>query len=160
MQTTVIFDIDTGMLKTLWNHREATQQVRRKTLEQECNDTGRKIEQLLDRIIDTDSPLVAKALEKRIDDLQSKKLVIEEKLGNCGRPIRPYEEMYRTSLRFLQEPHKIWAFGRFEDKRAVLKLAFTDRLTYVRNEGYRTPDLSLPFRLLGDDFGQNLKMAP
>ena len=149
----------TGMFKTLWNHREATQQARQKTLEQESNDTGRKIEQLLDRIIDASSPMVAKALEKRIDDLQSQKLVIEEKLGNCGRPIRPYDEMYRTSLRFLQEPHKIWALGRFEDKRAVLKLAFTDRLTYARNEGYRTPDLSLPFKLLGDNMGQESKMV-
>ena len=141
----------TDMFKTLWDHREAMQHARRKTLKQECNDTQRKIDQLLDRIVDADSPLVAKALEKRINDLQNQKIVIEEKLSN--------EEMYRTSLRFLKEPHKIWAFGRFEDKRAVLKLTFTDRLTYVRNEGYRTPDLSLPFKMLGDDFGQNIRLA-
>ena len=102
---------------------------------------------------------MAKALEKRINALQSQKLVIEEKMSSCGRPIRPYDEMYRTSLKFLQEPHKIWANGRFEDKRAVLKLAFTDRLTYVRNEGYRTPDLSLPFKMLGNDFDQKKRMA-
>jgi len=158
--TRSLMAVASDMFKTLWNHREASQQMRRKTLEQESNDTGRKIEQLLDRIVDADSPLVAEALEKRIDDLQTKKLVIEEKLNNCGRPIRPYDEMYRTSLKFLQEPYRIWANGRFEDKRAVVKLAFTDRLTYIRNEGYRTPDLSLPFKLLGDDFGQENKMVP
>jgi hypothetical protein len=32
----------------------------------------------------------------------------------------------------------------------VLKLAFGDRLTYVRNEGFRTPDLALPFKVLAD----------
>ena len=61
---------------------------------------------------------------------------------------------------FLQETHKIWACGRFEGKRAVLKLTFTDRLTYVRSERYRTPDLSLPFKLLGDNTGQKMLMVP
>ncbi len=150
----------TDMFKILWNHREASQQVRRKTLAQESNDTERKIEQLLDRIVDADSPLVIKALEKRINDLQSNKLLIEEKLSQCGRPVRPYDEMYRTSLQFLKKPHEIWANGRFEDKRAVLKLTFTDRLTYVPKQGYRTPDLSLPFRVLGDSFGHESKMVP
>ena len=150
----------TDMFKTLWDHREATQNTRRKTLKQECNEAQRKIDQLLDRIIDADSPLVAKALEKRIDELQKQKLVMEEKLSCCGRPLKTYDEMYRTSIRFLQEPHKIWAYGRFEDKRAVLKLTFTDRLIYVRNQGYRSPDLSLPFKLLGDNLGQNMKMVP
>ena len=147
------------MFETLWDHREATQHARRKTLEQESNNNRRKIDQLLDRIVDADSPLVAKALEKRIDELQSRQHVIEEKMSRCGRPIRSYDEMYRTALQFLAQPHKMWAHGRFEDKRAVLKLTFTDRLTYVRNEGYRTPDLSLPFRLLGDDFGQKVEMV-
>ncbi|WP_090334675.1 zinc ribbon domain-containing protein [Nitrosomonas sp. Nm51] len=32
------------MFKTLWKHREATQQARQKTLEQERDDTGRKID--------------------------------------------------------------------------------------------------------------------
>ncbi|HUE84502.1 MAG TPA: hypothetical protein VMO26_00340 [Vicinamibacterales bacterium] len=32
----------------------------------------------------------------------------------------------------------------------MLKLAFADRLTYARNEGFRTPDLALPFKVLAD----------
>ncbi len=102
----------------------------------------------------------AKALEKRVKELQSKKLVIEEKLSRCSLPLKTYDEMYRASLQFLQEPHKIWVYGRFEDKRAVLKLTFTDRLIYVRNQGYRTTDLSLLFSLLEDNSGQNIKVVP
>jgi len=150
----------TDMFKVMWNHREATQQVRRKTLEQESRDIECKIEQFLDQIVDSDSPLVVKALEKRINKLQSNQHVIEEKLSQCGRPIKPYDEMYRTSMKFLEKPHEIWVHGRFEDKRAVLKLAFTDRLSYVRNEGYRTPDLSLPFRVLDGHLGQEKEMVP
>ncbi len=148
------------MFKTLWKHREATQQTRRETLKQERDNTQRKMDQLLDRIVEADSPLVSKALEKKVDDLQSQKLVIEEKISNCGRPIKTHNEMYRTALQFLQEPHKLWINGRFEDKRAVLKLAFTDYIIWDRKGLYRTPDLSLPFKLLGDDFTQNMQVVP
>ncbi len=99
--------VATDMFKTLWNHREATQFLRRKTLIQENEKIQCKIDQLLDRIVDADSPLVAKALEKRIGELQKYKLVIEEKLGRCEEPVRPYDEMYRTSLQFFKEPYKI-----------------------------------------------------
>jgi len=37
-----------------------------------------------------------------------------------------------------------------EDKRAVLRLAFEAKLPYNRNEGFRTAQTALPFRLLGD----------
>ena len=155
-----LVDAANSIFKMLWNHREASLHSRRKTLEQESKAIERKVEQALDNIVEVTSPRAVQAFEKRIDDLQGKKLLIEEKLAQCGRPLRPYNEMYRTALQFLQDPHKIWAYGRFEDKRAVLKLAFTDRLTYVRNEGYRTPDLSIPFKALGDFYGEKMQMVP
>src|SRR6185312_14718371 len=35
-------------------------------------------------------------------------------------------------------------------KRTVLKLAFTERLAYTRNEGFRTAIPALPFKMLAD----------
>jgi hypothetical protein len=60
------------------------------------------------------------------------------------------DETLRTSLDFLANPCNLWASERLEHKKAVLKLAFADRLTYVRNEGFRTPNLALPFKVLAD----------
>jgi site-specific DNA recombinase len=148
------------MFEALWNHREASQQVHKETLEKQIQATEGKVDKLLERIVEAESPLVVKAFEKKIHKLQDNQRVMEEKIGQCGRPLRPYDDMYRTSLQFLENPHKIWALGRFEDKRAVLKLAFANRLTYVRNEGYRTPDLSMPFKVLGNFFGHENKMVP
>jgi hypothetical protein len=34
-----------------------------------------------------------------------------------------------------------------------------DRLTYVRNEGFRTPDLALPFKVLADLKSPKSKLA-
>jgi len=53
-------------------------------------------------------------------------------------------------LNFLANPWNLWASERLEHKKAVLKLAFVDRLAYVRNEGFRTPDLALPLKVLAD----------
>jgi hypothetical protein len=41
----------------------------------------------------------------------------------------------------------------------VLKLAFAERLTYTQNEGFRTPDLSSPFKALGFFNMQGLAVA-
>ena len=92
--------------------------------------------------------------------LEDKQRVIDEKIANCGRPVRPYDEMYRIAMEYLANPHKLWALGGFEEKRIVLKLTFTDRLTWDRKGMYRTANLSLPFKVLDDFLGQNIKMVP
>ncbi len=35
-----------------------------------------------------------------------------------------------------------------EDRRAVLKLVFAKNLPYMRNEGYRNAEITLPFKVL------------
>ncbi len=149
-----------AMFKALWQHREGSQFARQQTLNREGQKIGKKIEQLLDKVVEADSPLVVSACEKKIKELENDKRVIDEKIVQCGRPIKPYEQMYRTSMEFLQNPHKLWACGGFEDKRAVLKLVLCGHIIYDREHGYRTPDLSLPFKMLGDFCEQNAAMVP
>ena len=55
--------------------------------------------------------------------------------------------------------HRVWVSERLEDKRTVLKLAFADKLAYVRNDGFRTPDLALPFKVLADLSGGKNRLA-
>ncbi len=148
------------MFKALWTHRETSQQIYKKTLEKQTKVIEKKINDLLDRIVEAESSVVVKAFEKKIHGLENDQRVIEEKMGQCGRPLRHFDDMYRTSMVFLENPHKIWAFGGFEDRRAVLKLTLAERLVYERNKGYRTPDLSLPFKMLEGVSGGKNKMVP
>ena len=71
--------------------------------------------------------------------------------------MRSFDETVRTTLDFLSNPWKLWASGRLEDRRAVLKLAFADRLVYSRNEGVRTANTTLPFKVLGVFWGVKAK---
>ena len=154
-----LFKVARAMLEELWNHRLHSQKARRQSLEAESRKIDRKIEQLLDRLVDTESATVINSYENRIERLEKDKLVIAEKIAACGRPVRSFDETVRTALDFLSNPWKLWASGRLEDRRAVLKLAFADRLVYSRNEGVRTAKTTLPFKALGSFCGGENKMA-
>jgi site-specific DNA recombinase len=79
--------------------------------------------------------------------LEQRKTVCEEKAVPCVAPKRDHDETFRKALEFLAGP---WNFGesnRLEDKRAVLNVTFGGLLKYDRESGFRTPDLSLMFRM-------------
>jgi len=95
-------------------------------------------------------PSVISTYENRIRQLEERRIELNERIANCGRPLRRFDETLRTLLDFLENPWNLWASERLEHKKAVLTLAFTDRLSYVRNEGFRTPALALPFKVLED----------
>jgi len=105
----------------------------------------KEINQLLDRILDASSPRVVQAYEKRIDELENQKLVLEEKLQKSTAPKHSFEEILELSVKFLTNPYKIWASGRFNLRRMMLKLVFADRLLYCKKEGYRTEKITLIF---------------
>ena len=157
--TETVFTLARAMFEELWNHRLATQANQSQSLEAEIGKIERKINQLLDRIIEAETPTVIRAYESKISAMETQKLEMQEKISQCGRPIRGFDETLRTALGFLGNPHKLWASERLEDKRAVLKLTFADRLAYVRNEGFRTANLALPFKALADFSGGNGQMA-
>ena len=148
------------MFKMHWDHYAVSQQARQKSLEECVLQLDQKIEKSLERILEAESSTVIKRLEKHIDQLEDSKRVVAEKIANCGRPVRPFDEMYRTSIQFLTNPRRLWAGGRLEEQKAVLKLVLTDRITYVRGEGYRTPKFSLPFRVLEGFLCQENQMVP
>ena len=127
------------MFRGLWDHCVTAQAARKDVFVKEGKKIDRTIEGLLDRIVEAESASVIKAFEKRIETLQKEKLVIEEKIAGASRPVKPYNEMYRTALSYLSKPHKLWASGGFTEKRAALKLTFAQSLIWDRIGAYRTP---------------------
>ena len=89
----------------------------------------------------------------------AQKLVLREKIANCGKPIASFDQTYRTAMGFLENPQKLWASDQLEDRRAVPKLVFADKLTYSKKEGYRTAKITLPFKTLSDFCDCNSEMV-
>ena len=73
--------------------------------------------------------------------------------------VKGFDESFRTALEFIANPWNLWENGSLDDKRIVLKLTLATHLQYDWNEGVRTPELSLPFKVLEDDFDREKVMA-
>ena len=89
------------------------------------------------------------AYEKRIEKLEMEKLVLSEKITEKTKPTRSFAEMFELSLEFTANPWKPWESGHLTLKRTVLRLAFSEQITYSRNTGLRTPQVSVPFGFFG-----------
>jgi site-specific DNA recombinase len=145
-----LFNLAFALLRDLWNEKLTSSGNLTTALQTEVMEIERKIDQLLDRIVDTTSDSVVAAYEKRIRDLEMRKAIAQEKIASSAAPRVSFGETYRTAFDFLANPWKLWRSERLEDRRAVLRLAFADRLAYARNEGYRTAKISIPFKMIGD----------
>ena len=157
--TRELFELAAATFRDSWNGQLAKAAMRKTELKRELTDIDKKIDAMLDRIVDAESRTVAAAFEKRVDELEVRKLLIAENIAKCGTPVRDYDETFRTAMGFLSNPWNLYTSERIEDKRAALKLTFPHQLRYHRESGFRTPDLSLPFKVLGDDFSDEMVMA-
>ncbi|MEO1703695.1 MAG: hypothetical protein AAFR71_16740 [Pseudomonadota bacterium] len=117
-------------------------------------------EQLLDRLVATNSESVIAAYENRIEEIDRKKIKIADQSRQTSKPNGTFKEIYRTAFAFLANPWNLWVSDRLEDKRAVAKLVFADTLIYKRNQGYRTAKTSNVFRLLEDFTVEKSEMVP
>jgi site-specific DNA recombinase len=154
-----MYDLTHKLFQKAWSLQSENVNVQRQSAQKALREAEQKIENMLDRIVDASSASVVAAYESRIEKLEREKLVLREQLENEQQNHRPFGEMFKLTMLFLANPHKVWKLGRLEHKRAVLKLTFADRLEYDRNTGFQTPKFSSIFRLLGDKNSPNLQMA-
>lgn len=157
--TEALFRVAARMFEELWDYRLSQAKGQAKALVAELAKVEKQIGHYLERILDVSVPAVISAYEDRVRKLEEDKLLIKEKMANAGQPKAGFEQSLRTALVFLSSPWNLWSSERLEDRKAVLKLAFAKPLHYRRNEGFRTADLSLPFKILTQISGDNGEMA-
>lgn len=143
-----LVELANAMFRDLWDHRARQVKERRAALKLEPAAVEKKIDQFLNRIVDTDSPTVISAYELKIGELEREKLSLTEHIAKCGTPARGYDEVFQTAMAFLANPWNLWETGRLEDRRAMLKLVFPGHLVYARKTGLQTPEISMPFKAL------------
>ena len=157
--TEQLFEVASMMFEDIWNHHLASGQERVKDMRKQLAQIDKQVEQLLDRIVDAQSATVVNAYEARIQKLEEEKAILSDNMVETGRPKRDFDDSLRTALQFLSSPWKLWVSDRLEDKHAVLKLTFADRIAYHRKEGFRTAETTLPFKVLEGFCGGKNRMA-
>jgi site-specific DNA recombinase len=86
--------------------------------------------------------------ENKLKILHDQKVMLREKIENYGRILPDFDETFRTAFTFVSNPCDLWSSTRLEDKRAVLKLVFAEKLSYHPTHGFRTTKSTLPFNKL------------
>ena len=148
-----------AMFKNAWDQRMAQAQAGVTSLKRDVARIEKQIDGLLDRIVEASLPSIVAAYETRLAKLETEKLVAEEKLTKGVQPKHSYDELFELATTFLASPWKLWNSGHLTLRRTVLKLAFTNRITYHRKTGLRTPQTTLPFKVLEGLSGQKCLMA-
>ncbi len=138
-----------AMFADCWTRQAETAKVSATAARSEISAIERKIETLSERIVEARAPAVIQAYESQIEKLSGQRADLAEIAAKATPPKGRFEDVYRTALDFLSNPHKLWVSGQYELQRLVLRLAFTGRIQYARNDGYRTAPIAEPLRLAG-----------
>jgi hypothetical protein len=86
------------------HHIGKTDAARKQSLKTELAKIERQIEQLLERVTETSVAAVAVRYENCIQQLNEEQVLIKERIANCGRPLKSFDESLRTSLVFSRKP--------------------------------------------------------
>ncbi len=148
------------MFKKIWEHLTNYASHRKQALEAKLSAKEREVQKLLDLVVEASIPDVVSAYEQKIKICRDEQVILREKMAQCGTPLKTFDENYRTAMQLFANPLNLWNSEHYEHKRAVLKMAFSERLVYVRGEGYRTAVNTSPFAALRGIEEGKIEMAP
>ena len=138
-----------AMFKDAWNQRLAQASEIAKTCERDLAGVEKQIATVLDRIVSASSHAVITAYEKRIAELERQKIALTERKAAGSNRSGSFEQTLELALRFLANPYQIWRNGNLEVRKMVLKLTFAEHLAWCPDQGFRTPQTTVPFGILG-----------
>jgi hypothetical protein len=138
----------TAMFHYIWDAQRAQAKDILASGKREAARLDSEIEAVLDRIMTASNASIIRRYEDKVEDLEKKKAIPVENLAKQVEPKDAYDEKLELALKFLTNPWKLWASGNVVVRRLVLKLALAGPLQYCRNEGARTPEISMPFKVL------------
>ncbi|RWK29822.1 recombinase family protein, partial [Mesorhizobium sp.] len=160
--TSDLIELAETTFRDIWQQRAASSKERKAALQRVLGNIERSINQIIDRIAATSDQGLIAVYEKRLSELQRDKVAQAEKAETAANSLPDFDDTLRTALQFLSSPWKLWDTGRLEDRRAVLKLVFSKHLHYDEDEGFRTAETTLPFKVLAtlrDEVGNLVPLA-
>lgn len=124
--------------------KEETSLLRRK------NELESEIASLIEKGGKVTSSIVSRQYEKQIETLATELEAIEEETGKEYDFTVPNRTALDQVMKVLQSPYSVWSSYDTRRKQRFFSFIFESNLLYSRNEGYRTPNYSLPIRIFED----------
>ena len=99
-----------------------------------------QMDQFMDKIVECESPVAAKAYERKIEQLEKERLIMVDRLENGFKLKASASQLLELYWDFLSNPCKLWDSGDIGLRKLVLRLTFLEPIPYCRKTGYRAPD--------------------
>ncbi|BBO27497.1 resolvase [Alteromonas sp. I4] len=143
-----LFHLIKRMCEMQWKNRGVLDAENVDALKREREAIDEKIRTLVTRILETQTQSLINVYENTVRELEQKKLEIDDKLANSREDLPDFEECFGTAFEFLANPYQRWSES-FSDKRVVLRMAFTERMSYDIDNGFvGTAPIAQPFRIV------------
>ncbi len=128
-----------------WGRRNLDVETVRKERQRKLDEIQKQMDVYLDAVGRCQSPTVLKKIEEEVELLEVKRL----RLGGRISRAKPYNFEHALSLviDFLKDPSQRWRTGDLAMRRLVLRLVFSEPLTYDREKAFGTPSFSLPINV-------------
>ncbi len=115
-----------------------------KDKQKRLSEVNKKIDDTIDKITETDNPLVYKKLEERVSYLTEEKELLEEDIARntCGQD-DDFLEHFEHLKSIIQTPLSVWNIWQLELKRMLINVIFSDGLTCTKEDGIQTSEIPL-----------------
>lgn len=136
-----------AVFSDIWKAKQSGIEEQNKIHNTKLKEFDDRISNLVEKIEYTKSKSLSAKYEGRIEELE------EEKRGYLSQRVvtkhtqKDFGTAYAVVQNFLQNPLALWNSDVFENKRTVLKLAFTSVIPFSKEEGIGTAPFSLLFEL-------------
>ena len=105
----------------------------------------------------SDNPAICKMCTDKISKLDTEINLCKEKLNiDSSEQEKKLKEFSSYALDFMQNPVGVWQIGDYQQKRCVLKLCFSNPISYDRDKKFGTPELSPIFNIMSDSRCSNI----
>lgn len=141
----LVMDITRTMAEGVWTQKLGERSYSLNKTEEQIKTLAKESENLADKIEQSTSTVLFKALEKKLVDLEARKEKLEEAFAKSKRQRADFGTAFEQARSLIQNPLQTWNAGDIETKRLVVRLVFTKPLCYERGIGYGTTELALPY---------------
>lgn len=148
-----IIDLAKAMTLDVYNRKVADRNEAGSLLKLRQKEIEAQLSQATDKLISASSPTVQVVLEKKIENLETKKRELIAELKQREEHQIDFGTALAKVMEFMANPHAVWLNGNLEQKKLVQRLVFARPVMFDPKEGIGTADLSLPFKMLKDISG-------
>lgn len=135
------------MFEDLWNDEIKGIGKQSELLIKQKSKLEEEIGGLADESIGIENLIVKRSYQKRIEEKSIELEKIEEKLGKEIDYVIPYRTSYDQITGMIKSPYKIWEKGTVKQKQELFSFMFDDKIVFVHEMGYRTPEKSCLYKL-------------